>query len=152
MANDLKIMQIRFFLHFGLFLSFLCMYVCCIPFFMICILGFTFPFNKILAYLMLATPNFVNIAIKNKIRKILKKNPGFEKIHQFGSVLIWEKVQGLKKDPNVIVNFSCAPIMSMDRKGAFSTFKDFLSSNRNCLTEAHLKDQILIQWNQVLLQ
>ena len=55
---------------------------------------FTFPFNKILAYLMLATPNFVNIAIKNKISKILKKNPGFEKMCQFESMFSWEKVQG----------------------------------------------------------
>ncbi len=74
----------------------------------------------------------------------MKKSPGFEKMCQFGSVLIWEKVQNLKEDLNVIANFSCAPMMSMDCKRAFSTFKDLLSSKRNCLTEAHLKDQMLI--------
>ncbi len=122
-----------------------------VPFCMICILGFTFPFNNNLLSLTLATLNFVNIAVKNKMNKILKKNPGFEKMCQLGSVLSWEKLQGLKEDPNVLTNFSCAPMMSMDCTGAFSTFNDLLSSKRNCLTEAHLKDQMLIQWNQVLL-
>ncbi len=85
------------------------------------------------------------------MNKSLKKNPGFEKMCQFGSVLSWEKVQGLKEDPNVLANFSCAPMMFMDCTGAFTTFNDLLSSKRNCLTEVHLKDQMLIQWNQVLL-
>ncbi len=35
-------------------------------------------------------------------------------MYQFGSVLSWEKVQGLKEDPNVIANFSFAPMTSMD--------------------------------------
>ncbi len=46
--------------------------------------------------------------------------------------------------PNVIVNYSCAPMMSMDCEGggAFSTLKDLLSSKRNCLQEAHLNDLV----------
>ncbi len=68
-------------------------------------------------------------------------------MYQFGSVLSWEKVQGLKEDPNVIANFSFAPMTSMDCEGAFSTFKDLLSNKRNSLTEAHLNDQMLIQWD-----
>ncbi len=63
---------------------------------MICILALgTFPFNKNLAFLKLATPNFINIAVKNNMNKILNKNRGFEKMCQFGSVLSWKKVQGL---------------------------------------------------------
>ena len=81
---------------------------------MICILGFTFPFNNNLPSLTLATLNFVNIAVKNKMNKILKKNPGFEKMCQLGSVLSWKNVQGVKEDPNVLANFSCAPVMYMD--------------------------------------
>ena len=56
-----------------------------------------------------------------------------------------KKVQGLKEDSNVIANFSCAPMISMDCEGAFSTFKNLLSTKRNCFMEAHLKDQMLIQ-------
>ncbi len=97
---------------------------------------------------MLATSNFVNTAVKNNMNKILNKNHGFEKMCQFGSVLSWKKVQGLKEDSNAIANFSCA-MMSMDFKGAFSTCKNLLSTKRNCFMEAHLKDQMLIQWNQV---
>ena len=66
------------------------------------------------------------------------------------SLLSWEKLQSLK-DANVIDNISCGNMTSMDCERAFSTFKDLLSSKRNCLMEAHLKDQMLIQWNQVLL-
>ncbi len=69
---------------------------------------------------------------------------------QFGSVLSLKKVQGLEEDSNVISNFGCTPMMSMDFKGTFSTIKNLLSTKKNCLMEAHLKDQMLIQWNQVL--
>ena len=70
------------------------------------------------------------------------------KMCQFGSDL--NKMQGLKEDSNVISNFGCAPMMSIDCKGTFSTFKNLLSTKKNCLMEAHLKEQMLIQWNQVL--
>lgn len=86
-----------------------------------------------------------------KMDEILKKNPGFEKLSQIGSVLSGEKVQGLKEDPNIIASFSCAPMTSVDCERAFSTFKELLSIKRNRLTEDHLKDQMLIQWNQALL-
>ena len=62
-----------------------------------------------------------------KMDEILKKNPGFEKLSQIGSVLKGEKVQGLKEDPNVITSFSCAPMTSVDCERAFSTFKDLLA-------------------------
>ena len=61
-------MQTRFlFCILGLYLHF---YAFRVSFRIICILGFTFPFNQKLASLMLATPNFVNIAVKNKTNQI----------------------------------------------------------------------------------
>ena len=75
---------------------------------------------------MLVTLYFVNIAVKKMMDEIFKKNPGFGKMSQIGSVLSWEKAQGLKEDPNVIANYSCAPMISMDCEGAFSTLKDLI--------------------------
>eukprot|EP00095_Tigriopus_kingsejongensis_P005598 maker-scaffold620_size123222-snap-gene-0.13 protein:Tk05598 transcript:maker-scaffold620_size123222-snap-gene-0.13-mRNA-1 annotation:"atp-sensitive inward rectifier potassium channel 12" len=60
------------------------------------------------------------------------------------SVLIGEKVQGVKEDPNVIACLSCPAMKSVDCERIFSTFKDLLSSQKNLLTERHLKDQLLI--------
>ncbi len=87
-----------------------------------------------------------------KLEEILKKNPAYKKVVQIGSVLKGEEVPGLKEDPNIIASFSCAPVTSVDCERTFSIFKDLLINKRNRLTEDHLRDQMLIQWNEGLLE
>ncbi len=82
----------------------------------------------------------------------INRNPGFEKMAQIGAVLSGESVQDIQEDPNVLVSFRCTPMMYVDCERAFNVFKDILGSKRNKLTEEHLKDQMLLQWNSALLQ
>ena len=89
---------------------------------------------------------------KAKLDKILEKNPGYEKLEKMGAVLSGNTVSDIaREDPNVIASFRCAPMTSVDCERAFSCFKDLLSTKRARLTEGHLKDQMLIQWNRGLL-
>lgn len=114
-------------------------------------LGERLPVREVLSIIQNVKNSLTIPKFAAKMDKILKKNPGFEKLSQIGSVLNGEKVQGLKEDPYIIASFSCAPMTSVDCERAFSTCKDLLSSKRNCLTEGHLKDQMLIQWNRALI-
>lgn len=62
-----------------------------------------------------------------------------------------EDREKLPKDPAIITNFSCAPITSVDCERCFSSLKDLLSNKRLRLTENHVKDQMMLQWNKELL-
>ena len=89
---------------------------------------------------------------KTKLDEILEKNPGNKKLEKMGAVLSGKTVPDIaREDPNIIASFRCAPMMSVDCERAFSRFKDLLSTKRARLTEGHLKDQMLIQWNRELL-
>jgi len=90
-------------------------------------------------------------AFSKKLDDVLKKNPGYIKLTKFASVLKGEGATGLKEEPDVIANFKCAPTTSVDCERVFSMFKDLLSNKRMRLTEEHLRDQMIIQWNQELL-
>lgn len=86
-----------------------------------------------------------------KLDEVLKKNPGFEKLSKFAQILSGENLVGITEDPKTISNFRCAPVTSVDCERAFSRFKDIFSIKRRCLTEEHLKDLMLIQWNNEML-
>ena len=89
---------------------------------------------------------------KAKLDEILEKNSGYEKLEKMGAVLSGKTVPDIAgEDPNVIASFRCAPMTSVDCERAFSRFKDLLSTKRGRMTEGHLKDQMLIQWNRGLL-
>jgi hypothetical protein len=81
----------------------------------------------------------------------LKKNPGFEWLNKISKVISGERVQDFNVSPSTVVNFTYAPMVSVDCERAFSHFKDILSSKRRKLTETHLKDIMIIQWNNSLL-
>ena len=88
----------------------------------------------------------------NKLSEILGKNPGFEKLARFGAILDGKtEMESGGEDPEVIASLKCAPMTSVDCERAFSRFKDLLSCKRNRLTEGHIKDQMLIQWNTGLI-
>ena len=85
-----------------------------------------------------------------KLEDILNKNPRFQKMVQIDAVLTGQEVEGMKEDPNIIAKFSCALMVSVDCERAFSLFKDLFSSKRTSLTEAHLRDHMIVQWNKAL--
>lgn len=90
---------------------------------------------------------------KNKLDDVLNKNPGYKRMCQFGAVLSGDADgSDLQESPDLIVNFKYAPVTSVDCERVFSSFKDVLSCKRTRLTEQHLKDQMIIQWNKDLLQ
>lgn len=88
----------------------------------------------------------------SKLDLILKKNPGFERLMMFASVHDGKTVSGLEEDPATISNFKFAPVTSVDCERAFSLFKDLISSKRLRMTEEHLRDQMMIQWNRELME
>jgi len=51
-------------------------------------------------------------------------------------------------NPGMLANFASAPVVSVDVERFFSSLKGLLSFNRLNLTESHVKDQMLLQWNR----
>lgn len=72
----------------------------------------------------------------NKLDEILKKNPAMKSWKRLGQS--WQE-----KFPTSLLASVVSPC-----ERAFSHFKDLLTNKRTQLTEEHLKDQMLIQWNK----
>ncbi|QQP51968.1 Uncharacterized protein FKW44_013468, partial [Caligus rogercresseyi] len=53
----------------------------------------------------------------------------------------------LKDDPKLPFLFSCTLITSVDCERIFSKLKSLLSDQRTILTERHVKDMLILQWN-----
>lgn len=92
-----------------------------------------------------------------KLYEVLMKNPDFQVLMNISKVLSGESVpkteqEKLPTDPAVLSNFSCAPITSVDVERCFSSLKDLLSFKRLRLTESHVRDQIMLQWNKDVLK
>ncbi|QQP50622.1 CGG triplet repeat-binding protein 1 [Caligus rogercresseyi] len=80
------------------------------------------------------------------MNSVLEKNPDFEKIKLYSGILKRETLE-LKDDPKLPFLFSCAPITSVDCERVFTKLKFFLSNQRISLTENHVKDMLILQWN-----
>lgn len=110
------------------------------------------PLTEALAIILKVKSSLTISRFSNKLEEVLNKNSGYKKMCQIGAILSGESVPGVQEDPNEIANFRCAPITSVDCERTFSSFKDLLSDKRTRLTEEHLKDHMIIQWNQALLE
>lgn len=67
---------------------------------------------------------------------------------------VWQACWGCERvilGPRCHCHFSCAPITSVDCERAFSRFNDILFNKRTNLTEKHLRDQMIVQWNRNLI-
>ena len=82
-----------------------------------------------------------------KLKNLLTKNPGFKELNMTSKVLRGsvEDFEGDK--PGEVCLFANAPITSVNCERTFSTLKDILTSKRNRLSVNHLKDIIILQWN-----
>lgn len=88
-----------------------------------------------------------------KFSEVLGKNPGFKEISSIAKILSGEPVEKeerarLPMDPAILANFACAPITSVDVERFFSSMKDLLSCKRLSMTETHIRDQMIVQWNR----
>jgi len=88
-----------------------------------------------------------------KLKDVLKRNPDFKQLCNIARILKGEPVEKeerakLPTSPGVLANFASAPITSVDVERFFSSLKGLLSFNRLRLTEGHVKDQMLLQWNR----
>ena len=87
----------------------------------------------------------------SKFKNVLSNNPGFKMLEQYTAALVGKDVDMEGTDPSVPILFSNAPITSVDCERFFSKLKIVLADQRTRLTEAHLRDILLPQWNKDLL-
>ena len=87
----------------------------------------------------------------SKFKKVLSNNPSFKMLEQYAVALKGKDVDLEGTDPSVPILFSNAPITSVDCERFFSKLKIALADQRTRLTEAHLRDILLPQWNKDLL-
>jgi hypothetical protein len=89
----------------------------------------------------------------SKLNEVLNKNSGFKQVSNIAKILIGEAVETEERaklpiNPRVLANFASAPIVSVDVERFFSSLKGLLSFNRLKLSDSHIKDQMILQWNQ----
>ncbi len=87
----------------------------------------------------------------SKLSNILQKNPGFQVMEQMARVLSGasQDLQGMNS--NLPFSFKNALITMVDCERSFSKLKGILSDQRTNLTEEHVQDLLLIQWNKEIL-
>ena len=82
-----------------------------------------------------------------KLHQVLDKNPGFNKMQQITKVLRGSEEAFEGSDANATAMMGNAPLVTCDVERTFSTLKDINSHKRASLTEDHIKDIMIIQWN-----
>jgi len=87
-----------------------------------------------------------------KLQKVLDKNPGFQMIHKLSRLLrgVQDNFEG--QNPNDSAMMANAPIVSCEVERFFSTLKDVNVPKRASLTEDHIKDILMVQWNGKLVK
>ena len=75
------------------------------------------------------------------------KNLGFDKIHKISKVLRGSEDDFEGEDPNLIAIKANAPVVTCDVERTFSLLKDVNSAKQWNLTEEHIKEIMMIQWN-----
>ena len=86
----------------------------------------------------------------SKLKSVLDKNPDFKKLRNLAHVLNGTADLG-GAGPNDPFVFSQAPITSVDCERTFSKLKAVLTDYRTRLTEKHVRDMLLVQWNAPLM-
>lgn len=87
--------------------------------------------------------------VAEKLRKVLDKNPGYKRVCQIASVLNGTSNDMGGMEPDVLAKFANAPLTSVDCERVFSSFKDLFAPKRP-FTETHLRDHLIVQWNDSL--
>lgn len=89
----------------------------------------------------------------SKLSSILEKNPDFAKMRNLVRIINGDSAADLGgASPNDPFLFSHAPITSIDCERTFSKLKAVLTDHRMRLTEKHVRDVLLVQWNEILIK
>ena len=86
-----------------------------------------------------------------KFRKVLSNNPGSKMLEKYATALLGKDVDMEGTDPYVPILFLNAPITCVYGERFLSKLKILLADQRTRLTEAHVRDILLPQWNKDLL-
>ena len=89
----------------------------------------------------------------SKLKSVLDKNPGYKILFKVSKV-IRGSVQDFEGigDPNLPALLANAPVTSLDCERVFSHFNDLLGVKRRKMTEEHLKDHMMVQWNKEMVE
>ena len=87
----------------------------------------------------------------SKFRKVLSNNPGSKMLEKYATALLGKDVDMEGTDPYVPILFLNAPITCVYGERFLSKLKIVLADQRTRLTEAHVRDILLPQWNKDLL-
>eukprot|EP00095_Tigriopus_kingsejongensis_P011962 maker-scaffold476_size161517-snap-gene-0.44 protein:Tk11962 transcript:maker-scaffold476_size161517-snap-gene-0.44-mRNA-1 annotation:"PREDICTED: uncharacterized protein LOC100897181" len=82
-----------------------------------------------------------------KLKTVLKKNPGLDKMRKVAKVLKGSQEDFEGNDPNTTANLANAPMVTCDVERTFSALRDLNTPKRARLSEEHIKDVLIIQWN-----
>ena len=82
-----------------------------------------------------------------KLKAVLGKNPGFAKMQQMAKALSGSEANLEGIDANQMANMANAPIVTCDVERTFSCLRDLNTPKRGSLNEEHIKDVLVIQWN-----
>ncbi|CAH0562763.1 unnamed protein product [Brassicogethes aeneus] len=82
--------------------------------------------------------------LKNKLKDVLSKNEGFQKLKTIAMVLEGSIVSDLKMHPALMAKFKHAPITSVDVERSFSAYKNILSDRRQSFTTENLNQHLVI--------
>ena len=82
---------------------------------------------------------------KEKLKNVLTKNQDLKIMQEVGNILLGERnlSNSIDFNPQRILSFKFAPIVSVDCEFFFSPYKDILTSKRLRLTPEHLRDQAI---------
>lgn len=86
-----------------------------------------------------------------KLKEQLEKKPGFKIMQEISKVLGGSTEAFTGSNPNLPAIFINAPIVMVDCERSFSIMKTVNASNRLSMTEKHVRDTMIVQWNESLL-
>jgi len=86
-----------------------------------------------------------------KLSSILKKNPDFAKLRNLAHIINGDSTAELgAANINEPFLFTHAPITSVDCERTLTKLQALLTDNRTSLKEKHIRDILLVQWNDNL--
>lgn len=86
-----------------------------------------------------------------KLNEQLEKNPGFKVMHEISKILRGSTVAFTGSNSELPAIFINAPIVNVDCERSFSIMKNVNAPNRLSMTDKHVKDTMVVQWNEGLL-
>ena len=95
-----------------------------------------------------SVPGEVGSAVREKCKRVMSANTGLIEIKQICEVMKGDTTHFVNISPPTLPCFKYAPITSVDVERSFSVLKNILSDRRQCLTQEHLQQYLVVMCNQ----